>query len=93
MVLRVTWGADGPVLWTHFQAVAGGPPPPEGVVRVTDHDGGWRLEPVEGGRATLARYQMRIDLSGSLPGWMARSQAGKDVPDLFESIRRQVQAR
>lgn len=91
MVLRVTWGeAPGGVLFTHFaSAGAGAPVPPRrGLVRVTTHEGGWRLQPVlVGGRpATLARYQMHIDLGGSLPGWMARAQAGKDVPALFAAI-------
>jgi hypothetical protein len=91
MVLRVTWGEEpAGVLFTHFASVgAGAPVPPRrGLVRVTTHEGGWRLQPVrvDGRPATLARYQMHIDLGGSLPGWMARSQAGKDVPALFVAI-------
>jgi hypothetical protein len=68
-------------------------PPQPDAVRVTRHAGVWHLQPVElpgGGHGTYARYQMYIDLGGSLPGWMARAQGGKDVPDLFEAIRRQA---
>jgi hypothetical protein len=94
MVLRITWGQQDSTLWTHFASVSppgGGPPPPHGVVRVTNHDGGWQLTPIDNGRATFARYRMRMDLSGSLPGWMARSRAGRDVPALFDIIRKRAQ--
>lgn len=95
MVLRVTWGeGPGGALFTHFASVgAEAPVPPRrGLVRVTTHEGGWRLRPISvaGRPATLARYQMHIDLGGSLPLWMARSQAGKDVPGLFAAISARV---
>lgn len=93
MVLEVRWGGSGAALWTRFKAVSDrGPPPLRGAVRVTDHEGGWRLIALAGGRATFAEYRMRIDLAGALPGWMARGQGDKDVPDLFAALRQQTQA-
>jgi hypothetical protein len=90
--LHVTWGSDARgVLWTRFSTANDlGPEPRHGVVRVALHEGGWQLEPIEGGRATHARYFLRLDLAGSLPAWMSRSRAGKDIPGLFESIRKQL---
>jgi hypothetical protein len=89
--LRVTWGQEGNVLWTHFVCDnEQGPPPRRGVVRISLHEGRWLLEPIDGGKATHARYQVRLDLAGSLPGWMARGQAAKEVPALFEGIRHQI---
>jgi hypothetical protein len=89
--LRVTWGGEEGVLWTRFSCDnEQGPPPQKGVVRVSVHDGRWQLAPTAGGQATHARYQVHLDLAGSLPGWMARSGAAKEVPALFEGLRREV---
>jgi hypothetical protein len=87
--LMVTWGASGLTLWLKFAcANSRGPNPRSGVVRVSTHEGGWMLLPIQGGKSTWARYQMRLDLAGSLPRWMARSGAGAEIPDLFEVMRR-----
>ena len=89
--LHVTWGDDGAVPWMRFAAVGGlGPGPVKGVVRVTRHDGGWRLEPIEGGKSTHAVYRFYLDLAGSFPAWMGRGQAASDVPELFANITRQL---
>jgi hypothetical protein len=89
--LDVTWGEEGNVLWTRFACANDrGPAERHGVVRVRVHEGGWRLEPTDGGRATHARYVLHLDLAGSLPGWMSRGRAAKDVPSLFEALRRQL---
>jgi hypothetical protein len=92
--LRVTWGAAPDHQWVIFDAANSlGPPPVRGVVRVAEHSGSWQLKPVEGGRSTWARFQTRIDLGGSLPHWLARSGAGKELPTLFGNICRLVDAR
>ena len=91
--LKVTWRTDGGAAWLRFVTDNDqGPPPRKGVVRVRQHEGGWRLEPmVRGGaQTTRARYQARLDLAGSLPGWLARAQAAKEIPALFEGLRREV---
>lgn len=90
--LLVTWGKDGDALWLHFSTANDrGPAPLDGVVRVNVHEGSWRLEPIDGGKATRAIYQFRLDLAGSFPAWMGRGQAGKDLPRLFDNVRNQLQ--
>ncbi len=89
--LLVTWGEDAGARWLRFlTANDRGPQPRSGIVRVNVHEGGWRLEPRDGGQSTHAIYQFRLDLAGSMPGWLGRGRAGKDIPALFENIRRQV---
>ncbi|MBW2526260.1 MAG: hypothetical protein JRI23_18915 [Deltaproteobacteria bacterium] len=91
--LAVTWGQRGGILWLSFQALPFGPPRVDGVVRVRSHSGGWRLEPVEGGTATRARYETRMDLGGWIPLWMARGSAGKEVAQVLQQFRQMVAAR
>ena len=89
--LHATWGNDADVFWTRF-AIANerGPAPVAGVVRVTQQEGGWRLEPIDGGMATHAVYRCYIDLAGSFPAWMGKGSATSDLPELFASITRQL---
>lgn len=89
--LHVTWADDGGVPWMRFEtANARGPAPVRGVVRVTQHEGGWRLSPVDGGKATHAVYRFYLDLAGSFPAWMGKGQAASDVAELFVNITRQL---
>ncbi len=88
--LQVTWGAEGPILWMRF-AVANerGPKPVPGVVRVTAHEGGWRLEP-EGGKNTHAVYRFYFDVAGSVPSWLGKGQAKDDIVDFFVRLKQQL---
>jgi hypothetical protein len=89
--LRVSWGSEKDVLWMRFAAAKDrGPAPVSGVVRVTAHQGSWRLEPIKGGKATHAVYRFHIDLAGSFPSWMGKGQATSDVTELFENITREL---
>jgi hypothetical protein len=89
--LHVTWGDEGPVAWMRFAAAPGlGPAPVKGVVRVSYHEGGWRLEPTDGGRSTHAVYRFYLDLAGSVPGWMGKGQAANDLPELYANITKQL---
>lgn len=89
--LKVRWGDDGETKWLHFTTANDqGPGPRAGVVRVNTHEGAWQLTPVNGGRATWAVYRFHLDLAGSFPSWMGKGKAGKDVPNLFQNIRRQI---
>lgn len=94
--MHVTWSGDGDggggsVRVIRFKTTNDKAPPLEkGVVRVPVHEGSWELAPVDGGKRTHAVYQFRMELGGSLPMWMARGRACKDVPGLFDAIRRQV---
>lgn len=86
--LRVTWGEAPARRWIRYRAVRAGPPAEDGVVRVTRNHGGWDLLPIEGGRATWARYQSNLDLAGSLPVWMTKSGAVDELPSLFRAMCR-----
>jgi hypothetical protein len=89
--LHVTWGNESDVHWMRFAtANEKGPAPVKGVVRVTDHEGGWRLEPTEGGKGTHAVYRFYLDLAGSFPAWMGKGQATSDIPELFVNITKQL---
>jgi len=89
--LHVIWGDDAGVGWMRF-AVANerGPAPHAGVVRVTQHEGSWRLEPLEGGAATHAVYRFYLDLAGSFPAWMGKGGATSDIPELFANIQKEL---
>ena len=89
--LHVTWGSDAGVSWMRFAAAnERGPAPVRGVVRVLQQEGGWRLEPADGGAATQAVYRCHIDLAGTFPSWMGKGQATSDLPELFANITKQL---
>lgn len=89
--LHVTWGEEGSVLWTRFvTANDRGPAPVSGVVRVVNHEGGFRLEPIDGGKATRVVYRFYIDMAGSFPLWAARGQAASDIPAFFLNAGKQL---
>jgi uncharacterized protein YndB with AHSA1/START domain len=93
VTIHVAWGQDGQARWLTFNADnPRGPGPRDGVVRIPLDAGGWRLEPIDGGRSTRARHWLRLDLAGSLPRFLGRSHAGTDIPDLFESFRKRIGA-
>jgi Polyketide cyclase / dehydrase and lipid transport len=82
--LRVTW-AD---LSVRF-AIDGarGPAATANAVRLSILDGDWQLEPIRGGSATRAFYHVHIDLAGSIPRWMVRGGAAKDIPGVYSGMR------
>ncbi len=88
--LKITWGAEGQILWMRF-AVANerGPKPVSGVVRVTSHGGGWRLEP-EGDKGTRAVYRFHFDPAGSVPSWLGKDQAKDKLVDFFVRLKREL---
>lgn len=89
--LRVRWGERDGSEWLKFTADnSAGPAPQHGAVRVSTHEGFWELVPIAGGARTHARYFFHLDLGGSLPGWMGKGRASKDVPHLFDQIRDQL---
>jgi hypothetical protein len=85
--LQVTWGAEGSILWTRF-AVANerGPKPVSGVVRVSAHEGSWRLEP-DGAKGTRAVYRFHFDVAGSVPSWLGKGQAQDDIIDFVVRLK------
>jgi hypothetical protein len=85
--LRVTYGVEPTRRWIAYWGVTDrGPKPREGIVRVTRHRGVWELLPAAGGKSTIARYELRIDLAGDVPLWMVKSGAGDQIPDLYSQI-------
>ncbi len=93
VTLHVTWGGEAGVLWLRFAAAnERGPAKRDGVVRIPLDEGGWILTPTDGGRTTHARYSLKLDLAGSLPKFLGRGRAGSDLPDMFETFRRQLSA-
>ncbi len=94
VVLHATWGQRGELSWIRFCVDdSGAPAAPKGVVRLATLSGGWDLRPIDGGRATRAVYRLQIDLGGAVPRWMVSGGAAKDLPKLFEGVRRQVARR
>jgi hypothetical protein len=92
--LRATWGAYGQILTTRFSVDnSRGPEEHDGVVRLSTLQGGWDLQPIRGGAATHARYRVQIDLAGDVPKWMVSGGAAKNLPKVFEGVRRQVKER
>jgi hypothetical protein len=92
--MRSQWGERGDMLWTRFAVDnSQGPAQRHGTVRVSTLSGGWDLTPIRDGMATHAVYRVRIDLAGSIPQWMVSGGAAKDLPKLFEGVRKQVRQR
>jgi len=92
--LMVRWGHEAAYQWVTFDAASWlGPPPRDGIVRVSEHSGSWQLKPVDGGRATFVRFQSRIDFAGSVPRWMVRGGAAKELPNLFANLCRLTDVR
>jgi len=92
--LHATWGQRGPTLTLQYAIDnARGPQPRDGIVRLSTLQGSWLLEPIRGGAATHARYRVQIDLAGSVPKWMVSGGAAKNIPKLFEGVRKQAALR
>jgi hypothetical protein len=92
-VLSVRYGRRGQGYWLAFNALPErAAPASRKAVRVVFNEGSWQLEPIDGGRATRARFQVRIDLAGMVPRWLARASAGKELPEMFASVCRMLQA-
>jgi hypothetical protein len=92
--LRATWGRRGQALTMQYAVDnARGPAPRDGVVRLSTLQGTWVLDPIRGGAATHARYRVQIDLAGSVPKWMVSGGAVKNLPKLFDGLRKQAAVR
>jgi hypothetical protein len=67
-----------------------GPPPASGFVRAQNIHGGWRLAPLEGGRATQVTYDLYSEPGGAVPSWIV-NVASKDAPrDLLLAMLHRV---
>ncbi|MFH0351439.1 MAG: hypothetical protein ACHBMF_05850 [Chromatiales bacterium] len=54
---------------------------------VTEINGSWRRESIEGGAATRALLHAHIEVASHLPQWTTRSGAMRDIPTVFELLR------
>jgi len=88
--LKLRWDERDGVRRILFRTSSGGPAPRKGVVRVTLNEGSWQLGPIRGGRATFARYELRMDIAGWVPAWLVRRAAGKELPDVFAGFDRML---
>jgi hypothetical protein len=88
--MRVTWtdGAPRGLRFSidHMQ----GPPALHNIVRMPVLEGRWELEPIRDGAATRAVYHVLLDFGGSVPRWMVRGGAAKDLPGVYIGIRRLI---
>ena len=73
--------------------VPGVPPPENGVVRLKINSGSWTAEPIDGGRRSLATYQLLTDPGGSIPKFMANKANTKALPELFEKVRKRAEGK
>jgi hypothetical protein len=91
--LRVTFSEAAPRGLRFDVDSAHGPAPTNKAVRMTLLSGTWDLEPIRGGNATRAVYHVRIDFAGSVPRWMVRGGAAKDIPGVYIGMRRLIAER
>jgi hypothetical protein len=85
--LRVIWN-QGSARGIAFSIDgAHGPAPTTNRVRMSLLKGRWELEPIRGGTATRAFYYVQIDFAGSVPRWMVRGGAAKDLPGVYSGMR------
>jgi hypothetical protein len=91
--LRVVW-TEGSMRGFRFSIDGGqGPAAKKKLVRMTLLDGRWDLQPIRDGNATRAIYHVQIDFAGSVPRWMVRSGAAKDLPGVYLGMRQLVNER
>ncbi len=87
--LFVTWSVKNDLRTIRFHALKKrGPPPKDGVVRISTHLGSWQVMPSSKGNASKVRLQMSTDFAGWIPTWLARMGASRELPQLFASIKR-----
>jgi hypothetical protein len=88
--LRVTWREDSARGIRFYIDGAHGPGATDKAVRMSTLNGRWDLEPIRDGNATRAVYHVQIDFAGSVPKWMVRGGAGKDLPGVFIGMRQLI---
>jgi hypothetical protein len=64
-----------------------GPPPRDGVIRVTMAEGRIDITPLSGGKRAAVEYTLVADPGGSIPGWVADIANRVTVPTIVREIR------
>jgi hypothetical protein len=91
--LRVRWN-EGSARSITFNIDSGhGPAATKKAVRMSTLNGRWDLEPIRDGSATRAVYHVQIDFAGSVPRWMVRGGAAKDLPGVYTGMRQLINDR
>jgi hypothetical protein len=91
--LRVNW-TEGDARGLRFRIDPSvGPMPKKNLVRMSVLNGRWDLVPINDGSGTLAVYHVQIDFAGSVPRWMVRGGAAKDLPSVYIGMRRLINER
>lgn len=54
-------------------------------------NGHWRLEPLNGGRATRLSYEVNVGVDMPVPGFLVRSALEQDVPQFLSAFREEVE--
>ena len=91
--LRIRWNEQGARNITFSIDGSRGPAPTKKAVRMSTLNGRWDLEPIREGSATRAVYHVQIDFAGSVPRWMVRGGAAKDLPGVYVGMRRLINDR
>ena len=73
--------------------VPNAPVPGEGVVRLKINTGSWTMEPIDGGKRTMATYQLLTDPGGSIPTFIANKANTTVLPELFARVRKRAEAK
>ena len=73
--------------------VTGVPLPEDGVIRLKVNTGSWTMEPIDGGKRTMATYQLLTDPGGSIPTFIANKANTKALPELFSRVRKRAEAK
>jgi hypothetical protein len=91
--LHVRWN-EGSARGITFSIDGGhGPAASKKAVRMSTLNGRWDLEPIREGSATRAVYHVEIDFAGSVPRWMVRGGAAKDLPGVYTGMRQLINDR
>jgi hypothetical protein len=90
--VRLTRGTaeNGGVFTTHFSALRDYKPEKPGVVRMLLNEGGWRLEPIDGGKRTRATYHLLSTPGGMIPRWILDMSSISSVSEIFTKLREQL---
>lgn len=83
------WKGGQGFLKVHWTLSDKGPAPKNGNVRVKVNEGGWLLEPLDGGKRTRATYLLFTDPGGTLPTWIINKANSSAIPDIFAALRKE----
>jgi len=63
------------------------------VVRLKIVTGSWTLEPIDGGKRTLATYQVLTDPGGRIPAFISNKANTTCLPELFARVRKRAEGK